>query len=46
MIKIGNNKEWMERLTMLKTQIKYWINPENKTNKLVEVIQLYYDQNI
>ena len=24
--------------------IKY--HPENKTNKLVEVIQLYYDQNI
>ena len=46
MIKIGNNKEWMERLTMLKIQIEYWINPENKTNKLVEVIQLYYDQNI
>ena len=45
-IKIKNKKEWVERLSSLKNQIEYWINPENKTDKLVEVVQLYYDQNI
>jgi hypothetical protein len=36
--------EWDERLNSLKTQIEYWCNPTNVTNKTVEVIQLYYNQ--
>ncbi len=32
-----------ERLTILKQQIEYWSNPINKTNKILEVIQLYFD---
>jgi hypothetical protein len=36
--------EWDERLNNLKTQIEYWCNPNNITNKTVEVIQLYYNQ--
>uniref|UniRef100_A0A6C0IAT0 Uncharacterized protein n=1 Tax=viral metagenome TaxID=1070528 RepID=A0A6C0IAT0_9ZZZZ len=34
-------KEWNERINILFEQITYWIN--NKTNKTVEIIQLYYD---
>jgi hypothetical protein len=37
-------KEWNERLESLKSQIEYWTNPENKTEKTIEVIQLYFDQ--
>ena len=35
--------QWNERLYTLKQQIKYWSNPLNKTNKIVEVIELYFD---
>lgn len=37
-------KEWSNRLKILNETIKYWLN--NKTTKMVEVIQLFYDQNI
>jgi hypothetical protein len=36
--------EWENRLNILKENIKYWCNPENVTNKTIEIIQLYYDQ--
>jgi hypothetical protein len=36
--------EWKNRLKCLKNQIDYWCNPNNITNKTIEVIQLYYDQ--
>jgi len=36
-------KEWEERLNILKENIKYWLN--NNTNKTIEVIELFYDQN-
>ena len=47
-IKIKNNKtdEWSKRLDTLKQTIEYWTNEENKTEKTVETIQLFYDQNI
>jgi len=35
--------EWNGRLMVLKQQIEYWSNPINKTNKTIEVIQLYFD---
>jgi hypothetical protein len=28
----------------LKTQIEYWSNPENKTEKTIEVVQLFFDE--
>ena len=31
------------RLETLNEQIKYWLNPENKTDKTIEIIQLFYD---
>lgn len=42
-LKKSKKKEWEERLTSLKSQIDYWINPENKTEKTIEIIQLYFD---
>ena len=38
--------EWHERLSELKQIIDYWINSENRTNKTVEVVQLFYDMNL
>ena len=38
----NNNKEWNNRLNALKKQIQYWI--DNNTDKMVEIIQLYYDE--
>ena len=46
-LKIKKNKinEWNKRLDILKETIEYWSNEENKTEKTVEVIQLFYNQN-
>jgi transcriptional regulator CtsR len=33
--------EWKERINILNQQIQYWI--DNKTNKTIEIIQLFYD---
>ena len=38
--------DWESRLEKLKDQIEYWTTPENKTDKTVEVVQLYYNQNM
>jgi hypothetical protein len=43
-VKKTKQKEWIQRLHILKEQIKYWINPENCTHKTVEVIQLFYNE--
>ena len=40
-VKKTKQKEWTERLEALKAQIEYWL--ENKTEKTVEIIQLFYD---
>lgn len=47
-IKIKNNKtdEWSKRLDSLRQTIEYWTNEENKTEKTIETIQLFYDQNM
>jgi hypothetical protein len=42
-IKKSKKNEWTERLNTLGEQISYWVNPENKTSKTVEIIQLFYD---
>lgn len=46
-IQIQKNKikEWDNRLEHLKTQIEYWSKEENKTNKTIETIQLFFDEN-
>ena len=45
-VKKTKMNEWRERLSELKQLIDYWINPENRTNKTVEIIQLFYDATI
>jgi len=40
-IKKCKQEEWNERLIILKEQINYWLI--NKTSKLIEIIQLFYD---
>ena len=42
-VKKTKNDEWSERLNILKDNVNYWINTENKTNKTIEIIQLFYD---
>jgi hypothetical protein len=44
-VKIEYKKEWNNRLECLKDQINYWTQTENKTDKTLEVIQLFYNQN-
>lgn len=41
-LKRSKKKEWNERLINLKSQIDFWINPENKSEKTIEIIKLYY----
>lgn len=36
--------EWEFRLDILKQQIDYWIIPENKTEKTIEIVELFYDK--
>jgi hypothetical protein len=40
-MKLNDEKEWSNRLSCLDNQLNYWIN--NKTDKLLEVVQLFYD---
>jgi hypothetical protein len=42
-VKKSKTNEWIQRLKTLEDQIQYWINPENRTNKTIEVLQLFYD---
>ena len=42
-VKESKKKEWTHRLESLETQIQYWIQPENKTDKTVEIVELFYD---
>lgn len=43
MLKIANKNKWDERLNILCDTIQYWI--DNNTNKTIEIIELFYDQN-
>lgn len=42
-VKKSKKDEWIQRLHELEEQITYWTNPENTTDKTVEIIQLFYD---
>ncbi len=37
-------KEWEYRLNFLKKHIEYWSKEENKTEKIVKVIHLFYNE--
>lgn len=43
-IKKTKLKEWTVRLELLKDMVTYWLN--NKSDKTIEIIQLFYNQNI
>jgi hypothetical protein len=43
-IKKSKAKEWTDRLQVLHDQIAYWTNPDNRSEKMIEVIHLFYDQ--
>jgi hypothetical protein len=45
-IKKSKKTEWNTRLQSLKEQIEFWIQPHNITDKTVEVVELFYDQQI
>ena len=40
LISKSKEKEWVDRINTLKTQIQYWI--DNQTEKTIEIIQLFY----
>ena len=42
-IKKSKQDEWTQRLNSLTSQLDYWIDPVNKTNKTIETVQLFYD---
>jgi hypothetical protein len=41
-VKKNKKVEWNNRLKALGEQVTFWANPEHKTNKTIEFIQLYY----
>jgi hypothetical protein len=43
-VKKTKKNEWSERLICLENTLLYWINPENITNKIIETINLFYDE--
>ena len=43
-VKKLKKEEWTQRLTALETQIDYWVKPENQTDKIIEIVQLFYDR--
>jgi hypothetical protein len=43
LIKINNTKKWNERLLLLLENVDYWI--KNKTEKTIELILLFYNEN-
>ena len=45
-IKKSKINEWDTRLKTLEQQINYWLNPINITDKTIEIIQLFYDENM
>jgi hypothetical protein len=42
-VKKQKRKEWESRLERLREQVEYWTNPENATEKTVEIVELFYD---
>jgi hypothetical protein len=45
-IKKTKTKEWTNRLESLKHQIEYWCQPENISIKTIEIIELFYNENL
>jgi len=43
-VKKAKVKEWNDRLKALSEKVKYWIEPKNVSEKIIEVVQLFYDK--
>jgi len=43
-VKKAKQQEWKHRLDTLAQQIAYWSDTNNRTNKMIEVVQLFYDK--
>ena len=43
LIKINNINEWNYRLDILKNEINFWINPINKSLKIIHIVELFFD---
>lgn len=41
---LSNRHQWNQRLKVLEDTIEYWL--ENPPEKMIEIVQLFYDQNI
>ena len=42
-IKKAKQNEWQQRLEKLKTEMLFWLDPENITHRTIEIVHLYYD---
>ena len=40
---IKNKEEWLKRLDVLKNEINYWCNQDNKSSKTIEIKYLFFD---
>ena len=40
---IKNKEEWFKRLDVLKNEIVYWCNQDNKSSKTIEIKYLFFD---
>jgi len=45
-LKVDKKQEgsWKGRLEVLRETVEYWIKPENTTDKMIEMIELFYNQ--
>jgi len=43
-VKKTKKKEWEDRLHVLSSQVEYWIDESNKTDKTIEIVQMFYDK--
>ena len=43
-VKKSKSEEWAGRLESLREQISYWIEPTNRSDRTVTVVELFYDE--
>jgi hypothetical protein len=43
-IKKTYEKQWEKRLLLLENTVNYWLNPENISDKMIHIINLYFDE--
>jgi hypothetical protein len=43
---INKKNEWNNRLKILKQTIEFWCNENNKSTKMIEIVELFFDEEI